>query len=60
MMLVCSQPMMMLGMIVIRVQVDVQRRDLAAAQGQDRDEQDRDIAMHNGSVCKGGWVVKRG
>jgi hypothetical protein len=38
--------MMVLGMIVIGVLVDVQRRDLAGGRGQDRSEQDRYQAMH--------------
>lgn len=39
-MLVCSKAVVVLGMIVICVLVDVQRRDLAGSRGQDQSEQD--------------------
>ena len=49
-MLVCSEPVMVLGMIVIGVLVDVQRRDLAGGRGQDQSEKERAEAMHSPSV----------
>jgi hypothetical protein len=48
--LVYCEPVMVLRMVVIRVRVDVQRRDLAAGRGQDEPEQDRHDAMHSASV----------
>jgi hypothetical protein len=39
-MLVCREPVVVLGMIVIGVRVDVQRRDLAGGRGQHQSEQD--------------------
>lgn len=51
MVFVCSEPVMVLGMIVICVRVDVQRRDLAGNRGQDQSEQDRYQATHSASVC---------
>ena len=47
MMLVCSEPVMVLGMIVIGVCVDVQRGDLAGRPGPDQCEQYRYHARHN-------------
>ena len=49
-MLVCSGPVMVLGMIVIGVLVDVQRRDLAGGRGQDQSKKERAEAMHPPSV----------
>jgi len=42
MMLVCGKAVMVLRMIVIRVLVDVQRRNLAGGRGHDHCEQDCD------------------
>ena len=39
-MLVCGKAVLVLGMIVICVLVDVQRRDLAGGRGQNQSEQD--------------------
>jgi hypothetical protein len=39
-MLVCGKAVLVLGMIVIYVLVDVQRRDLAGGRGQNQSEQD--------------------
>ena len=50
MMLVCSEPVMVLGMFVIGVLVNVQRRDLAGGRGQDQSENERPETMHNPSV----------
>ena len=44
---VCGEPVMVLGMIVIGVLVDVQRRDLAGGRGQNQSEKERAEAMHN-------------
>jgi hypothetical protein len=49
-MLVCSQPVVVLGMVVIRVGVDVQRGDLAGRPSPDHCEQHRHHAWHN-SEC---------
>jgi hypothetical protein len=46
-MLVCGEAVMVLGMIVISVLVDVQRRDLAGGRGQDQSEQESCEAMHH-------------
>ncbi len=46
MMLVCGRPVIVLGMIVIGIRVDVQRRDLARRCGHDRSDEERDEAMH--------------
>jgi hypothetical protein len=40
MMLVCGKTVIVLGMIVIGVLVDVQRRDLGGGRGQDQSEHD--------------------
>jgi len=47
MMVVCSEAVMMLRVIVIRVCVDVQPRDLAGHSGQGQPEQDRYEATHH-------------
>ena len=49
-MLVCSKPVMVLGMIVIGVLVDVQRRDVAGGRDQDQCEKERAEAVHRPSV----------
>jgi hypothetical protein len=46
MMLVGGEPVMVVGMIVIGVQMDVQRRALAGGKGQNERRHDRDQAMH--------------
>jgi hypothetical protein len=46
MMLVCGEPVMVLGMVVIAVRVSVQRRELAGGRGQDQSERDRYETMH--------------
>ena len=51
MMLVCSEPVAVLRVIVIGVQVDVQRRDLAGGRGQDQCEQDSCEAAHHHHEC---------
>jgi hypothetical protein len=45
-MLVCGEPVMVLGMVVIAVRVSVQRRELAGGRGQDQSERDRYETMH--------------
>ena len=45
--LVSGKAVVVLGMIVICVLVDVQRRDLAGSRGQDQSEQDCNRAMHS-------------
>jgi hypothetical protein len=47
MMLVRSEPMAVLRVMVIGVQVDVQRRDLARGRGQDECEQESCQAVHH-------------
>ena len=47
MMLVRSEPVVVLRMIVIGVQVDVQRRDLAGGRSQDQSEQDCHETVHD-------------
>ena len=59
MMLVCRNAVMVLRMLVIRVLVDVQCRDLAGGRGQDQSEQDCNRPMHLSSVCNGIASVKR-
>ena len=49
-MLVCSQPVMVLGMVMIGVCVDVQRGDLAGRPRPDQCEHYRYHARHNPSV----------
>jgi hypothetical protein len=46
MMLVRSEAVVVLRMIVIRVVVDVQRRDLARGRGQNQSKEDRERAVH--------------
>jgi hypothetical protein len=46
-MLVCSQPVMVLGMVMIGICVNVQRGDLAGRPGPDQCEQHRRHARHN-------------
>jgi hypothetical protein len=50
MMLVCSEAVMVLGMIVTGVLVDMERRDLPGGRGHDKSEQDRYEALHQSRV----------
>jgi hypothetical protein len=56
---VCSEPVVVLGMIVVAVEVKVQQERLAGGRGQDQSEQDRYCARHNTSVCNQGGIIKR-
>jgi hypothetical protein len=56
---VCSEPVVVLGMIVVAVAVKVQQERLAGGRGQDQSEQDRYCARHNTSVCNQGGIIKR-
>jgi hypothetical protein len=58
MVLMRSGSVMMLWMIVIGVDMRVQRRTLAGGRHHGHPEQDRNQASHNRSVCNHGGMVK--
>jgi hypothetical protein len=56
--LVGREPVVVLRVIVVTVQVNVPQRHLARGRGQDQAEQDRYCARHTTSVCKLARTVK--
>jgi hypothetical protein len=60
MMLVRGQSVVVLRMVVIRVQVDVQRRDLAGGRGQDQSEEERDRTVHKTECMQRRWQGQTG
>ena len=58
--LVCSEPVVVLGMVVVDVQVNVEQRHLARRRGEDQSEQDRCCARHyTTSLCNRARTIKR-
>ena len=55
MVLVSGQAVMVLGMVVIDVRVDVQRRDLARCRSEEKSNRHRYPATHTPSLCDSIW-----